>query len=267
MKLIELHILQSFPVSCLNRDDVGAPKSAVFGGVNRARISSQCLKRAIREHAQEIQPALLASHRSRLFIDEITDQLLALKEADSVAASLAKTAGHYLAKLDPKNSSQVKTLMFLSPLELKRLAGVVHGLDQADKDKLCDALSRIHPDELAKAEDVEGEQDDDEEETKAETKSKKEKGQPKPLTAKQFTKAVAGVLKGPIRKEWKKTDGLVKDAADIAIFGRMVASDHSLTLEGAACSVTRSPPIARTTRLISSPPWMTSRKQRNRARA
>ena len=32
MKLIELHILQSFPVSCLNRDDVGAPKTAVFGG-------------------------------------------------------------------------------------------------------------------------------------------------------------------------------------------------------------------------------------------
>ena len=49
MRLIELHILQSFPVSCLNRDDVGSPKSAVFGGVNRARISSQCLKRAIRE--------------------------------------------------------------------------------------------------------------------------------------------------------------------------------------------------------------------------
>ena len=36
MKLIELHILQSFPVSCLNRDDVGAPKTAIFGGANRA---------------------------------------------------------------------------------------------------------------------------------------------------------------------------------------------------------------------------------------
>ena len=35
MKLIELHILQSFPVSCLNRDDVGAPKTAVFGGVRK----------------------------------------------------------------------------------------------------------------------------------------------------------------------------------------------------------------------------------------
>ena len=51
MKLIELHILQSFPVSCLNRDDVGSPKTAVFGGVNRARLSSQSLKRAIREYA------------------------------------------------------------------------------------------------------------------------------------------------------------------------------------------------------------------------
>jgi len=33
MNLIELHILQSFPVSCLNRDDVGSHKSALFGGV------------------------------------------------------------------------------------------------------------------------------------------------------------------------------------------------------------------------------------------
>ena len=66
MKLIELHILQSFPVSCLNRDDVGAPKTAVFGGANRARISSQCLKRAIREQAQELSPALFAGNRSRL---------------------------------------------------------------------------------------------------------------------------------------------------------------------------------------------------------
>lgn len=42
---IEFHILQSFPVTCLNRDDVGAPKSAIVGGVSRARVSSQCWKR------------------------------------------------------------------------------------------------------------------------------------------------------------------------------------------------------------------------------
>lgn len=45
---IEFHILQSFPVTCLNRDDVGAPKTAIVGGVQRARVSSQAWKRAIR---------------------------------------------------------------------------------------------------------------------------------------------------------------------------------------------------------------------------
>ncbi|MFC0436472.1 type I-E CRISPR-associated protein Cas7/Cse4/CasC [Kutzneria buriramensis] len=46
--IIELHLLQSFPVSNLNRDDVGQPKTATFGGHTRGRISSQCLKRSAR---------------------------------------------------------------------------------------------------------------------------------------------------------------------------------------------------------------------------
>lgn len=45
---IEYHIIQSFPVTCLNRDDVGAPKTAVVGGTTRARVSSQCWKRQVR---------------------------------------------------------------------------------------------------------------------------------------------------------------------------------------------------------------------------
>jgi CRISPR system Cascade subunit CasC len=45
---IEFHILQSFPVTCLNRDDVGAPKTAMVGGVQRARVSSQAWKRPVR---------------------------------------------------------------------------------------------------------------------------------------------------------------------------------------------------------------------------
>ncbi len=50
---IEYHILQSFPVTCLNRDDVGAPKSAIVGGVSRARVSSQCWKRQVRLAMQD----------------------------------------------------------------------------------------------------------------------------------------------------------------------------------------------------------------------
>ena len=70
MNMIELHILQSFPVTCLNRDDVGAPKSALFGGVQRARVSSQCWKRAIRELASTDESACqhFASQRTRYVV-------------------------------------------------------------------------------------------------------------------------------------------------------------------------------------------------------
>lgn len=46
--LIEIHILQNHSPSNLNRDDTGSPKECIFGGVRRARISSQCLKRTLR---------------------------------------------------------------------------------------------------------------------------------------------------------------------------------------------------------------------------
>ncbi len=46
---IELHVLQNFAPSNLNRDDTGAPKDCEFGGSRRARISSQSQKRAVRQ--------------------------------------------------------------------------------------------------------------------------------------------------------------------------------------------------------------------------
>ena len=46
--LIEIHMLKNYPPVNLNRDDSGAPKTCYFGGVQRGRISSQCLKRSWR---------------------------------------------------------------------------------------------------------------------------------------------------------------------------------------------------------------------------
>ncbi len=45
---VEFHVLRSYPPSNLNRDDLGSPKSIVFGGQRRVRVSSQCLKRTWR---------------------------------------------------------------------------------------------------------------------------------------------------------------------------------------------------------------------------
>jgi CRISPR system Cascade subunit CasC len=226
MKLIELHILQSFPVSCLNRDDVGAPKTATFGGVTRARISSQCLKRAIRLHAAQLQPKLYAANRSRLFTTEITKLLN--KRRPEQAESLSKCAAHYLGKLDPKDNAKVKTLMFLSPDEYKRLADLLAGLPAAKRQELCEAVAKISPEELERTE-AQGENES--EEPKIQKTEAKGKGKDKTLTAKEFAKKVSSVLKSPIKRTFGK--GFVKDAADIAIFGRMVANDHSLTVEGA----------------------------------
>ena len=46
--IIDVHVLQTVPPSNLNRDDTGSPKTAVYGGVRRARVSSQAWKRATR---------------------------------------------------------------------------------------------------------------------------------------------------------------------------------------------------------------------------
>ena len=50
---VDIHILQTVPPSCINRDDTGSPKTAQFGGVNRARVSSQSWKHAIRKNFKE----------------------------------------------------------------------------------------------------------------------------------------------------------------------------------------------------------------------
>jgi len=66
--LIEIHILQNHAPSNLNRDDSGSPKTATFGDVKRARISSQCLKRSIRRSVpfQSAMEHRLATRTRRL---------------------------------------------------------------------------------------------------------------------------------------------------------------------------------------------------------
>ena len=80
MKHLELHILQSFPVACLNRDDLNSPKTAIFGGVQRARVSSQSWKRAIRDYwkADDKLSPRFSGIRTRYIIEPLTDIFKAL---------------------------------------------------------------------------------------------------------------------------------------------------------------------------------------------
>ena len=46
---VDINIIQTVPPSCINRDDTGSPKTAIYGGVRRARVSSQSWKKAVRD--------------------------------------------------------------------------------------------------------------------------------------------------------------------------------------------------------------------------
>ena len=101
---IEFHILQSFPVTCLNRDDVGAPKTAIVGGTNRARVSSQAWKRPVRMAMQDfgIKLAIRSKHIAE-YVAKACLKLGATEEqakasGEVISASLSKDTLHFFTE-------------------------------------------------------------------------------------------------------------------------------------------------------------------------
>lgn len=121
---IEFHLIQNFAPSNLNRDDVGAPKDAMFGGHRRARISSQCLKRAIRLHGNQTGgiPVANQSVRTRRLKTLLVEQLESLGHQD--AGSRVEFALDGL-KL-PITNEKTECLLFLGTKEVEGLAQVIH---------------------------------------------------------------------------------------------------------------------------------------------
>lgn len=209
MELIELHILQSFPVTCLNRDDVGAPKSAFFGGVLRARVSSQSWKRPIRAMARDLQPDLFAGTRTRYVVRDLKTRFAEAGRSEPEAKALAEAAADAMGKLDSVKKGNVKTLLYFSPMEMRNVVNAVLEADFSGPLARCLESAAL----LEKA-----------------GTSKDEKLEEKAGKANQ--KAREDLLK-VCEKPSKELKKAVKDAADIALFGRMVADDRTLTVEGA----------------------------------
>lgn len=115
---IEYHILQSFPVTCLNRDDVGAPKTAQVGGVTRARVSSQCWKRQVRMAMQDfgVKLGMRTKHLTELLVTACTDLGAEKEDADACAEKMAK-------------SLLEDTLLFITAREVDGFAAYAKELD------------------------------------------------------------------------------------------------------------------------------------------
>ncbi len=89
--LIQIHILQNYAPSNLNRDDTGSPKDAMFGGYRRGRISSQCLKRSIRKSTAFIEAFKsngLLGVRTKLLPGLIATELSALGASSEVSKNI-----------------------------------------------------------------------------------------------------------------------------------------------------------------------------------
>jgi CRISPR system Cascade subunit CasC len=195
---IEFHILQSFPVTCLNRDDVGAPKTAVIGGTTRARVSSQCWKRFVRLALHDLgivlgsRTKLIASLISKACLDKGAKPEQAESCGSKIEHIFIKKSADKKAKRENENEGEQEeevaddktdTLLFLSPHEVTLIA-------DAFKEK------GFVPDKVITQTDV-----------------KKQ--------AKEIEKIIG--------KPNYSIDGL-----DIALFGRMVAQAASLNVEAAA---------------------------------
>jgi CRISPR system Cascade subunit CasC len=113
--LIEFHLLQSFVPSNLNRDDNNYPKSCEFGGVRRARISSQCIKRAIRHSTpfKETIPVRIAD-RTRRMMELFKPRLMNAGKLEAEAETIVKAFTTVYAGLDDKNNEYSSVLVYLS---------------------------------------------------------------------------------------------------------------------------------------------------------
>jgi CRISPR system Cascade subunit CasC len=118
---VELHLLQNFAPSNLNRDDTGSPKECEFGGYRRARISSQCLKRAVRMRFPEILSASELATRSRRVVTErLVPALVALGHEEPAACAVAQRALAAI-KLSSNEQAETQYLLFLANSEIEAL--------------------------------------------------------------------------------------------------------------------------------------------------
>lgn len=186
---LALHALQTLPPSNPNRDDLGGPKTAVYGGVPRARVSSQSWKRAMREHflTAGLVPAEDLGVRTRQGIGLLTDALLQQRPdlGDSAAAVAEAVLGFVTGASTDTAASRRKTKVTAAPATRETLF-----------------LGRRQIARLAE------------------------------LTA-TGAGNISAFLKVKENAAAVRAAASSRDAVDIALFGRMVATGDDLTLEAA----------------------------------
>lgn len=223
---LQLHLLTAYPPACLNRDDLNRPKTAVMGGVPRLRVSSQSLKRAWR--TSDTFREALTGHtgiRSKELGRHICDALLsgvALADLLKPNAPEAKSDG----KIDEKNAKEWAWMIAAEYVDKKGKGDNEDGDDAPEGD---DAEAK------KKGKKKGGKTNVSKETLKSEQVVFYSKVEIEALS--KLVTALRASGKAPTAEQLKaikvEDSG---DTADLALFGRMLATSPKFNVE-AACQV------------------------------
>lgn len=212
---LDVHVLQTVPPSCVNRDDTGSPKTAIYGGTTRSRVSSQAWKHSMREMFRDeiFDPEKLGSRTKHVLgmvekeiekvmlekaeIDgETTEQNASDLARDILSRITIKKNGKEEIVLKTDENSKSDVLVFISKAQANALAHLA-----------LDERMKIAKDDFKKKT---GDSPEEEERKKKLKKSFED-----------------------FQDECKNAFA-THNSIDIALFGRMVASDPSLNCDAAA---------------------------------
>jgi len=109
---LDMHIIQTLPPSNINRDDTGSPKTAMYGGVRRARVSSQSWKAAMRNYFKECGEVANVGVRTKDIVSYVAKKIIEIdstileKEALDKATQIIELAGIGLKEKKDKSGKE-----------------------------------------------------------------------------------------------------------------------------------------------------------------
>ena len=153
---LQLHLLTSYPPSNPNRDDLGRPKTATFGGTTRQRISSQSLKRTWRTSSifDSLREGGHMGTRSRATGPEIYDEMVeagineekAHTWSGMIAGAFAKRRKVGKSSDEDKNKRrelETEQLIILSHVERAAISELIEQLASEDREPSKDELKGL----------------------------------------------------------------------------------------------------------------------------
>lgn len=136
---VDINVLQTVPASNINRDDTGTPKTVIYGGVTRSRVSSQSWKRAVRQKfANEDKDGWIEGIRTtrvpELLAAELKTKNDNLSDEDAMKQALSVFSAVKI-KVD-KKTNRTKALLMVSKGQLKKLADYLQENEEIDSKEI-----------------------------------------------------------------------------------------------------------------------------------